>query len=195
MTTVAVLPTWVRFAKIGAGGARPTLVSRASERQRAKTRDPGVTRQNRWIVEASRRVAPRSRVSLRSPGTRVCEVAARKANRWPYPDLRCQTAQCCSFPRRFAAPGFVRLFAGAFTLRPPASPRGFGASGRRDSSDSVPPMRGDGAPTGALFFRSRLRRATTRSRGDRDPSRGALPWEQCKTNKDTNEPLSAIRSA
>jgi hypothetical protein len=32
-------------------------------------------------------------------------------------------------------------------------------------------MRGDGAPTGALFFRSRLRRATTRSRGDRDPSR------------------------
>ena len=37
-------------------------------------------------------------------------------------------------------------------LRPPASPRGFGASGRRDSSDSVPPMRGDGAPTGALFL-------------------------------------------
>ena len=27
-------------------------------------------------------------------------------------------------------------------LRPPASPRGFGASGRRDSSNSVPPMRG-----------------------------------------------------
>src|SRR4051812_33231840 len=37
-------------------------------------------------------------------------------------------------------------------LRPPASPRGFGAGGRRDSSNSVPPMRGDGAPTGALFL-------------------------------------------
>jgi len=29
---------------------------------------------------------------------------------------------------------------------------GFGAGGRRDSSDSVPPMRGDGAPTDALFL-------------------------------------------
>jgi len=38
-----------------------------------------------------------------------------------------------------------------FRVRRPAH-EGFGASGRRDSSDSVPPMRGDGAPTGALIL-------------------------------------------
>jgi hypothetical protein len=57
-------------------------------------------------------------------------------------------------------------------LRPPASPRGFGASGRRDSSNSVPPDEGWMERRQAhSFFRSRLRRATTLSRGDRDLSR------------------------
>ena len=56
-------------------------------------------------------------------------------------------------------------------LRPPASPRGFGASGRRDSSDSVPPMRGDGAPTGALFLSVAPAKRDPLSRGDRDLSR------------------------
>src|SRR6476660_7116734 len=54
------------ISRVGA----PPLVSRASERQRAKTRDLGATQQNRATVETSRRVSPRSRVSLRSPGTR-----------------------------------------------------------------------------------------------------------------------------
>ena len=45
-------------------------------------------------------------------------------------------------------------------------------SGRRDSSNSVPPMRGGwSADRPHSFFRSRLRRATTLSRGDRDLSR------------------------
>ena len=62
-----------RYAMLGLarGSTQPTtLLSRPSERQRAKSRDPGATRQNRWTVETSRRVAPGSRVSLRSPGTR-----------------------------------------------------------------------------------------------------------------------------
>jgi hypothetical protein len=80
----------------------PALVSRPSERQRAKSRDLGATRQNRWTVETSRRAAPgstqvgftrlassncRSRASPRSvsrydrPGHE--RPAAREANRWP----------------------------------------------------------------------------------------------------------------
>ena len=59
-----------------ARGVRSAHVSRASERQRAKTRDPGASRQNRWTVQTSRHVAPRSRVSLRSPGTRThCAIS------------------------------------------------------------------------------------------------------------------------
>jgi len=42
------------------------LVSRPSEHQRAKSRDLGTTRQNRWTVETSSRVALGSRLSFRS---------------------------------------------------------------------------------------------------------------------------------
>ena len=69
-------------------------------------------------------------------------------SRWPSSYSRCQTAQCCSFPRRVAAPGLSVSSHVPSLSRPPASPRGFDTSGRRDSSNSVPPMRGDGAPTG-----------------------------------------------
>ena len=91
------------------------------------------------ITEATRRdvsmsidfavklLGPGSR--LRSPGTRAREGAARKANRWPWPHSRCQTAQCCSFPRRVAAPGLVSY---------PFAPDPNGGVG--------------GAPTGALFL-------------------------------------------
>ena len=101
-----------------------------------------------WSPAAISRVAPRSRVSLRSPGTRegsahdACDIAARAANRWPSSYSRCQTAQCCSFPRRVAAPGFVRLFACAFAFASAGEPTGLWRRGRRDSSNSVPPMRG-----------------------------------------------------
>ena len=152
MTTVAVLQRGFVSPKLAPAVRAPlSCPGRASVSER-RARDPGVTRQNRWIVEASRRVAPRSRVSLRSPGTRVCEVAARKANRWPYPDSRCQTAQCCSFPRRVAAPGFVRLFAGAFTFASAGEPTGVWRQRPSRQQRFRPPMRGDGAPTGALFL-------------------------------------------
>ncbi len=111
-----------------------------------------------------------SRVSLRSPGTRACEVAAREGNRWPSSYSRCQTAQCCSFPRRVVAPGFVRLFACAFAFAS-AAHEGFGAGGRCDSSNSVPPMRGDGAPTGALVLSVAPAKRDPLSRYDRDLSR------------------------
>ena len=93
-------------------------------------------------------------------------------NRWPWPYSRCQTAQCYSFPRRVAAPGFVRLFAGAFTFAS-AGPahEGFGAGGRRDFSIPSPDEGWMERRQTHSFFRSRLRRATTLSRGDRDLSR------------------------
>ena len=55
---------------------------------------------------------------------------------------RCQTAQCCSFPRRVVAPGLVLFFAFAFAFASVGKPTGLGASGRRDSNNSVPPKRG-----------------------------------------------------
>ena len=41
-------------AAMSRAGCAPAHVSRASERQRAKTRDPGASRQNRWTVQTSR---------------------------------------------------------------------------------------------------------------------------------------------
>ena len=55
---------------------------------------------------------------------RRVRIAAREANRWPSSYSRCQTAQCCSFPRRVAAPGFVRLFACAFAFASAGEPTG-----------------------------------------------------------------------
>ena len=71
--------------------------------------------------------------------------AARKANRWPQPHSRCQTAQCSSFPRRIVAPGLVSIH-------------------------SHPTQRGaGGAPTDALSLLSRVRGAT----GPHPAGRGA----------------------
>ena len=70
------------------------LVSRPSERQRAKSRDPGAARQNRWTIEMSRRVAlgPGSRFAR--PGH---EVSARfrartAAANFGQTNPRCKTA-------------------------------------------------------------------------------------------------------
>ena len=93
-------------------------------------------------------------------------------SRWPSLNSRCQTAQCCSFPRRVAASGFVRRFAGAFTLRPPAEPTRLCRRRPSRLQQFRPPDEGwmERRQTHS-FFRSRLRRATTLSRGDRDLSR------------------------
>jgi hypothetical protein len=88
-----------------------------------------------------------------APAVRVRNRGARKADRWPssrftmsnsavlfVPAARCCARVCASLRRCLH-----------FCVRRRAH-RGFGASGRRDSSDSVPPMRDDEAPTGALFL-------------------------------------------
>jgi hypothetical protein len=103
----------------------------------------------------------------------VCEVAARKANRWPYPDSRCQTAQCYSFPRRaLLRPGLCVSFAGAFTFASAGEPTGLWRQRPSRQQQFRPPDEGWMERRQAhSFFRSRLRRATTLSRGDRDLSR------------------------
>ena len=100
-------------------------------------------------------LSPRSRCARpghESGAHDACEVAARAANRWPssFHDVK----QRSSVRSRGALlrPGLSVSSQVPSLLCPPASPRGFGASGRRDSSNSVPPMRGDGAPTGALIL-------------------------------------------
>ena len=81
--------------------------------------------------------------------------------------------------------------------RPPADTRLCHAcsltSRRRDSSNSVPPMRGDGAPTGALFFRSRLRRATP-CPGATGTSLGAPPWRFSDADPRSRLPAVGHRS-
>jgi hypothetical protein len=81
MTTVAVLQRGFVSPKNGAAGLRSEKYSRVTcpgrvqrgEAERNESRDPA----QYGLPAAIRRVAPRSRVSLRSPGTRACEVAAR----------------------------------------------------------------------------------------------------------------------
>ena len=93
------------------------------------------------------------------------------------PDSRCQTAQCCSFPRRVAAPGFVRLFAGAFTLASAGrAHEGFGAGGRRDFSNSVPPMRGGWSADRRTLSSGRACDARPPCPGATGTSLGAPPW-------------------
>jgi len=108
-----------------------------------------------WLPAAVRRVAPGSRVSLCSPGHErgAREVAAREANRWPsFPIHDVKQRSVVRSRGALVRPGCPSLrMCLRFRVRRPAH-EGFGASGRRDSSDSVPPMRGDGAPTGALIL-------------------------------------------
>ena len=106
---------------------------------------------------------------MRSRGSRM--------SRWPWSYSRCQTAQCCSFPRRVAAPGFVRLFAGAFTLASAwRAHGGFGAGGRRDFSNSVPPMRGGWSADRRTLSSGRACDARPPCPGATGTSLGAPPW-------------------
>ena len=150
--------------------ARQRLVSRpsaASALARAE-REPGprgdTTR--RFNIHRFCREAPGSRVSLRSPGTREGRAKSRRAKRTVgrRPNSRCQTAQCCSFPRRVAASGFCLL------LVAPASPSFAGhrlrqTSARKRAGRFQPPRRRIPHPDEGWmerrqahsFFRSRLR--------------------------------------
>ena len=125
-------------------------------RERHETRDPARRLAKRSMVAAAiSRVAlgPGSRCAR--PDTRGERAKSRRAKRTVgrhsrftmsnsavlfVPAARCCARVCASLRRCLH-----------FCVRRRAH-RGFGASGRRDSSDSVPPMRGDGAPTGALIL-------------------------------------------
>ena len=128
-------------------------------------------------------MTPWGRGSLRSPGTREWARATREKSRLEHeplaviPDSRCQTAQCCSFPRRVAASGFVRLFACAFaSASAERAHRGFGAGGRRDSSNSVPPMRGGWSADRRTLSSGRACDARPPCPGATGTPLGAPPW-------------------
>ena len=95
------------------------------------------------------------------------------------PNSRCQTAQCCSFPRRVAAPGFfpscrtpLRRDFAVTRLRQTSARKQTGRFQPPRRRTPAPPMRGGwSADRRTHSIRSRLRRATTLSRGDRDLSR------------------------
>ena len=127
------------------------------------------------VPAATRRVAPGSRVSLRSPGTRACAIPAREATVGRSLFSRFQTAQSSSFPRRVDACGFVL----------PLAPLRFRFGGRAPmtltlATSAFPchPHRGvDGAPTAHLLTFVALARRDLRalrrgqSRCERDLSR------------------------
>ena len=114
---VALRSTQVGFTRLASSNCRsrasPRSVSRGVYPRAAHRADPGARRGHERA---------KSRRAKRTVGRRLIS--------------RCQTAQCCSVPRRVVAPGLVSI---------PSHPtrRGVG-----------------GAPTGALFRLSRLRDAT-----------------------------------
>ena len=160
------------------------LVSRpkCSERPCASGTRAGTQRDDSriaiWSPAAIRRVAlvPGLAVLAR---TREGSARSRGARSEPLaviPDSRCQTAQCCSFPRRVAAPGLSVSSHVPSLSRPPASPRGFDASGRRDSSNSVPPMRGGWSADRRTHSFGRACEARPPCPGATGTSLGAPPW-------------------
>ena len=114
-------------------------IDEAEQRTLVPIRDEPHIRVRRRLIAIARtgRGGVRGRGSLSEPLTVPVFTMSNSAV------LFVPAARCCA--------RVVRLFACAFASRPPSSHEGFGASGRCDSSNSVPPMRGDGAPTGALL--------------------------------------------
>jgi hypothetical protein len=119
-------------------------------------RDPGSRGDTTGRFNTRRlcRETPGSRVSLRSPGTRACDIAARAADRWP--SLPIHNVKQRSVVRSRGAllrPGLCVSSQVPSLLRPPASPQGLWCQRpSRQQRFRPPPMRGDGAPTGALFL-------------------------------------------
>ena len=123
------------------------------------------------------RVAPRvpglRSLDARSPGTRACEVAARAASRWPWSAIHDVKQRSVVRSRgALLRPGLSSLRSCLrFRVRRRAH-GGFGAGGRRDISNSIPPMRGGwSADRRTLFFGRACEARPAASRGDRDPSR------------------------
>jgi hypothetical protein len=132
-----------------------------------------------WLPAAVRRVAPGSRVSLCSPGHErgAREVAAREANRWPsFPIHDVKQRSVVRSRGALLRPGLSVSSHVPSLSRPPASPRGFGASGRRDSSNSVPPMRGGWSADRRTHSFGRACDARPPCPGATGTSLGAPPW-------------------
>ena len=119
------------------------------------------------------------RLRRRSSGTRewgACAIAARAERTVDrHPDSRCQTAQSCSFPRRVAAPGFVVFLAFAFRVRRRAH-GGFSTGGRRNSGNSVFPMRGGWSADSLTLNFGRACDARPPIPGRPGITLGAPPW-------------------
>jgi hypothetical protein len=157
-------------------------VSRPSAERRSRTeREPGPSATTR---EAQQGCRPRSVVSPLGPGSRCARpghecAKSRRAKRTvgliPIHDvkqrsvIRSRGARCCA--RVCASLSQVPSL-----LRPPASPRGFGASGRRDSSNSVPPMRGGWSADRRTHSFGRACDARPPCPGATGTSLGAPPW-------------------
>ena len=139
---------------------------------------PGTQRKNREAQFAAAGPSPWVRVSLRSPGTREGRATSRRAHEpLAVVVFTMSNSAICSFPRRVAAPGFVRLFAGAFTLASAGrAHEGFGAGGRRDFSNSVPPMRGGWSADRRTLSSGRACDARPPCPGATGTSLGAPPW-------------------
>jgi len=149
-------------------------------RERNESRDPAQRLAHRNMVAgcgpSCRPWVPGLAVLAR---TREGSARSRGARSEPLaviPDSRCQTAQCCSFPRRVAAPGLSVSSHVPSLSRPPASPRGFDTSGRRDSSNSVPPMRGGWSADRRTHSFGRACDARPPCPGATGTSLGAPPW-------------------
>ena len=186
MTTVAVLQRGFVSPKLAprvAERAQPRLVSRASAERRSErneTRDPAQNSRAQYGLPAAiRRVAPRSRVSLRSPGTREERAKSRRAKRTVGRHSRftmsnsavlfVPAARCCA---RVCASLRMCL---RFRVRRRAH-GGFGASGRRDSSNSVPPMRGGWSADRRTLSFGRACDARPPCPGATGTPLGAPPW-------------------
>ena len=149
-------------------------------RERNESRDPAQRLAHRNMVAgcgpSCRPWVPGLAVLAR---TREGSARSRGARSEPLaviPDSRCQTAQCCSFPRRVGAPGLSVSSHVPSLSRPPASPRGFDTSGRRDSSNSVPPMRGGWSADRRTLSFGRACDARPPCPGATGTSLGAPPW-------------------
>src|SRR4029078_1653571 len=105
------------------------------------------------------------------------DVAARAANRWPsFPIHDVKQRSVVRSRGALLRPGlFVSSHVPSLS-RPPASPRGFDTSGRRDSSNSVPPMRGGWSADRRTHSFGRACAARPPCPGATGTSLGAPPW-------------------
>ena len=124
-----------------------------------------------------------SLADARSPGAREgarARVRSRGSQSEPLAvitDSRCQTAQCSSFPRRVAAPGFCCFSSHLLRFASAGAPSETSAPAAvRDRSNSVPPMRGGWSADRRTLSFGRACDARPPCPGATGTSLGAPPW-------------------